>query len=174
MRVPLLFLLPIILLSFPVMGFATEQSFSQGSLKAVVKLSPDEPRAGENVTVKLGLQREGTPITDRTVAIEVYEKDSATPLLRREVEHLDDEYLDSFKFEKPGDYKVVLSIADPQKSDQTLQYEVMTSVAESGAAGHGGHGEHGFFSHHFGGGKWGWWGVGLMALIMVPLMAVGL
>jgi len=50
----------------------------------------------------------------------------------------------------------------------------MATVAEGGAAEHGGHGVHGFFSHHFGGGRWGWWGVGLMALIMVPLMAVGL
>lgn len=174
MRVPLLFIISIILFSFPVMGFAMEQSFTQGGLKAVVKLSPPEPRTGENVTVKLGLQREGTPITDRTVAIEVYEKDSTTPLLQREVERLDDEYLDTFKFEKPGDYRVVLTITDPQTSDQTLRYEVMATVAEGGAAEHGGHGEHGFFSHHFGGGKWGWWGVGLMALIMVPLMAVGL
>ncbi|WP_298439580.1 hAT transposon family protein [Geobacter sp.] len=171
MRVPLLSLVAIMLLSFPVMGFATEQSFSQGGLKAVVKLSPDELRAGENVTVKLGMQREGTPVTDRTVTIEVYEKDSATPLLKREVERLDDEYLDTFKFEKPGDYRVVLNIADPQKSDQALHYEVMATVAESGDTGHD---QHGFFSHHFGGGKWGWWGVGLMVLIMVPLMAVGL
>ncbi|MBT1074242.1 hypothetical protein [Geobacter grbiciae] len=174
MRIPLLLIISIMLLSFPVMGFATEQSFTQGGLKAVVKLSPPEPRAGENITVKLGLQREGTHITDRTVAIEVYEKDSATLLLKKEVERLEDEYLDTFKFEKPGEYRVVLTIADPQKSDQTLRYEIMATVAEGGGAEHGGHGEHGFFSHHFGGGKWGWWGVGLMALIMVPLMAVGL
>lgn len=174
MRVPLLFLMSIMFLSLPVMGFATEQSFTQGELKAVVKLTPNEPRAGENVTVKLGLQREGTPITDRAVTIEVYENDSPTPLFTREVERLDDEYLDTFKFEKPGDYRVVLTISGPQTSDQALRYEVMATVAEGGAAEHGGHEEHSFFSHHFGGGKWGWWGVGLMALIMVPLMAVGL
>ncbi|WP_298272419.1 FixH family protein [Geobacter sp.] len=158
----------------PASGFALEQSFSQNGVRASVKLSPDQLVAGENVTLKLRLEKDGHPVTDDRVTLEVYEKDAAAPIMTKEVELLEDEYLETWKFEKPGDYRVVLAIADPQKSGQALRYEVMASVAQAGAAGEAGHEEHGFFAHHFGKGKWGWWGAGLMLLIMVPIMALGL
>jgi len=37
------------------------------------------------------------------------------------------------------------------------------------AAG-GKHGDYGFFSHLFGGGKWGWWGAGLMLIMMLLVL----
>ena len=160
----------IFLISLPAASLAMEQSFSQGGVKAVVKLSPEELRAQENVSLKLSLLKDGAPITDRKVFIEIYEKDSQTPLISREVQTLDDEYLETWKFEKPGDYRVLLKISDPVATERELHYEVNASVGESGGQGHE---DHGFFSHHFGG-KWGWWGAGLMVLIMVPLMVVGL
>jgi len=32
--------------------------------------------------------------------------------------------------------------------------------------------DHGFFSHHFDGSGWGWWGTGLLLVIMVPMMII--
>jgi len=48
---------------------------------------------------------------------------------------------------------VVIKIADHQKPGEIIQYEVNASIADTG----GEHGDHGFFSHHFGGDRWGWW-----------------
>lgn len=153
---------------------AMEQSFTQSGLKANIRLSPDELAAGKKVNLALRLERDGQVVTDRKVTLEVYDKKAKKPTVKREVDSLDDEYVDAWSFEKPGDYKVVVSIADPQKPGEALQYEVKASIGEAKDADHNGHEEHGFFSHHFGGGKWGWWGAGLMLLVMVPLMIVGL
>lgn len=162
------------LLVVPFTTFALEQSFTQNGLKAVIKLMPDELVAGKNVDLALKLERDGQSVTDRKVTLEIYDKEATEPTIKREVDLLDDEYVDSWSFEKPGDYKLVVSIADLQKPGETLHYEVKASVGEAKDAGHDGHEEHGFFSHHFGGGKWGWWGAGLMLIMMVPLMIVGL
>lgn len=158
------------LLAVPLTTFALEQSFTQSGLKAVIRLSPDDIAAGKRVNLALKLEKDGQTATDRKVILEVYEKEATEPMIKREVDLLDDEYIDSWSFEKPGEYKVVVSIADPQQPGEALHYEVRASVGEAKDAGHQGHEDHGFFSHHFGGGKWGWWGMGLMMLIMVPIM----
>ena len=157
-------------LTFPLSTYALEQSFTQSGLKAVIKLTPDELEAGKEVNLGVRLEKDGQPVTDRNVTLEVYEKDSTDPAIRREVDLLDGEYIDSWSFDKTGDYKVVIGIANPQKPDEALHYEVKASVSEAGD-GHNGHEEHGFFSHHFGS-KWGWWGMGIMILMMVPMMIV--
>lgn len=162
------------LFAIPLSAFALEQSFTQNGLKAVIRLSPDELIVGKKVDLALKLEKDGQIATDRKVALEVYEKEATEPMIKREIDLLDDEYIDSWSFEKPGDYKVVVSIAEPQKPGEALHYEVRASVGEAKAAGHNGHEDHGFLSHHFGGGKWGWWGAGLMLLIMVPMMIIGL
>ena len=61
---------------------------------------------------------------------------------------------------------MVLKIADRQKPDEIISYEINASVMGEG----GEHENHGFFAHHFGGGSWGWWGTGLMIVIMAPMM----
>ncbi|MDD2733610.1 MAG: hypothetical protein PHF56_06680 [Desulfuromonadaceae bacterium] len=61
---------------------------------------------------------------------------------------------------------MVIKIADNQKPDEIISYEVNATIVDAG----GEHGGHGFLSHHFGGGKWGWWGTGLMLIMMVPMM----
>ena len=162
------------LFAIPANAFALEQSFTQNGLKAQIRLSPDELVVGKKVDLALKLEKDGQIAKDRKVTLEIYEDGKTEPKVRREIDLLDDEYIDSWSFEKPGDYKVVVSIADPLKPGEALHYEVKASVGEAKAAGNDGHAEHGFFSHHFGGGKWGWWGVGLMLLIMVPMMIVGL
>ena len=63
---------------------------------------------------------------------------------------------------------MVIKIADRQMPDDIVSYEVNASVMDAGSE----HGDHGFFTHHFGGGKWGWWGTGLMLIIMVPMMVI--
>ncbi|KAF0221228.1 MAG: hypothetical protein FD174_366 [Geobacteraceae bacterium] len=160
------------LLALPLNAFALEQSFTQNGLKALIKLTPDELVAGKKVDLVLKLEKDGQTATDRKVTLEAYGKEASEPTIKREVDLLDDEYVDSWSFEKPGDYKVVVSIADPQKSGEALHYEVRASVGAAKDAGHNGHEEHGFFSHHFG--KKGWWMGGLMLLIMVPMMLIAL
>jgi len=145
-----------------------EQSFTQQGLKATIKLSPEKLETQSKVQLSLSLSKDGASITDRDVTLEVYERNADQPIIKRPVDALDSEYVDSWKFEKAGDYKVVIKIADHQRPDEIIQYEVNASIM--GATGD--HGEHGFFSHHFGGGKWGWWGAGLMLIMMVPMMVL--
>ena len=158
------------LLSMPIAAAALEQSFTQNNLKATVKLSPDDPTAGSKTDLALKLEENGQPVTDKKVTLEVYEKEGTEPVLKREVDVLEDVYLDSWNFEKPGEYMVLATVADLQKPSEALRYQINVTVSEAKDSQH----EHGFFSHHFGGGKWGWWGAGLMLLIMVPMMAIAL
>lgn len=159
-------ILLLILIALPSAAFALEQSLSQQGLKATIKLSPEKLETQSNAQISLSLSKDGASITDRDVTLEVYEQNSAQPIINRQVDVLDSEYVDSWKFEKTGDYKVVIKIADHQKADEIISYEVNATVMASG----GEHGDHGFFSHHFGGGKWGWWGTGFMLIMMVPMM----
>lgn len=174
MAIKLLIALASLLLLSPSLASASEQAFVRNGLKAVIRLSPDALVAGGKANMALRLEQEGAPLTDRKVELEVYEKEAAQPILKREVDPLDGEYVDSWEFAKPGDYRVVVSISDPGKSAEALRYEVAASVGEAATGEHAGHEDHGFFSHHFGGGKWKWWGAGLMVLMMVPMVALGL
>lgn len=154
------------LIMLPGAAFGLEQSFTQQGLKATIKLSPEKLEAENKAHLSLRLDKDGTAVTDRDVILEVYERNADRPIIKRRVDILDSEYVDAWKFEKSGDYKVIIKIADHQKQDETIQYELMATV---GAAG----GDHGFFAHHFGGeGKWGWWGTGLMIIMMVPMMVL--
>ena len=154
----------LLLTILPSTAFALEQSFTQQGLKATVKLSPESLEPQSKIQLSLGLSKDGASITDKDVTLEVYERDVDQPIISHPVDVLDTEYVDSWRFEKAGDYKVVIKIAGHQKPDEVIQYEINASVADADAQ----HGDHGFFAHHFGG-HWGWWGAGLM-LIMMPLM----
>lgn len=159
------FLVLLLLITLPGTAFALEQSFTQQGLKATIKLSPDRLETQSEVHLSLNLSKDGAFITDRDVTLEVYEGNADKPIITHPVDVLDGDYVDSWKFDKKGDYKVVLKIADHLKPNEIIQYEVNASVVDAGSQ----HGDHGFFAHHFGGGHWGWWGAGLM-LIMMPLM----
>lgn len=159
-------ILLLILITLPGTAFALEQSFSQQGLKATIKLSPEKLETQSKVQLSLSLSKDGASLTDRDVTLEVYEQNTAQPIIKRQVDVLDTEYVDSWKFEKTGDYKVVIKIADHRKPGEIISYEVNATVMDAG----GEHGEHGFFAHHFGGGKWGWWGTGFMIIMMVPMM----
>lgn len=163
-----------LLLLSPSLALAGEQTFVQNGLKAVIRLSPDALAAGGKVNMALKLEQEGKTLTDRKVSLEISGKEATEPLLKREVDVLDDEYVDSWEFAKAGDYRIAVTITDPQGSAEALRYEVAASVGEAAAGEHAGHEDHGFFAHHFGKGKWGWWGAGLMVLMMVPMLALGL
>lgn len=157
------------LVIMPSAAFALEQSFTQQGLKATIKLSPEKLETQTTVQLSLGLSEDGTSLTDRDVTLEVYERNADQPIIKRQIDVLDTEYVDSWKFEKSGDYKVVINIADHQKPDEIIHYEINASIMDAG----GEHGDHGFFAHHFSGkGKWGWWGAGLMVLMMVPMMVL--
>lgn len=158
-------ILLLLLAAIPGAAFALEQSFTQQGLKATIKLSPERLETRSEVQLSVSLSKDGTPLTDRDLTLEVYERNASQPIISHAVDVLDTEYVDSWKFEEAGDYKVVIKIADRQKPDEAIQYEVNASVVDAGAQ----HGDHGFFAHHFGGGHWSWWGAGLM-LIMMPLM----
>ena len=157
-----------LLIALPGAAFALEQSFTQQGLKATVKLSPEKLETESKVQLSLSLRKDGASLTDRDVTLEVYERNADKPIIKRQVDALDTEYVDSWKFDKAGDYKVIIKITDHQKPDEIISYEINASVMDAGA----GHGEHGFISHHFGGGKWGWWGPGLMLIMMVPMMVL--
>jgi len=160
-------ILLLILITLPSAVFALEQSFTQQGLKATIKLSPEQLETQSTVQLSLSLSKDGASLTDRAVTLEVYERNSEQPIITRQVDLLDTEYVESWKFEKSGDYKVLIKIADHQNSDETIHYEVNANIVDSGD----GHGDHGFFAHHFSGkGKWGWWGTGFMVLMMVPMM----
>lgn len=161
-------ILLLMLITLPAAAFGLEQSFTQQGLKATVKLSPDKIEPNANVQLALSLSKDGVLIADRAVTLEVFEQNNDQPIIKRQIDLLDNEYVDSWKFEKPGDYKVVVKIADRQNQSEVIQYEVNASVTNAGSE----HGDHGFFSHHFGGGKWGWWGAGIMLLMMVPMMVL--
>jgi len=157
----------LLLITLPSTVFALEQSFTQQGLKATIKLSPEKLETQSTVQLSLSLNKDGASLTDRAVTLELYDRNSDQPIITRTVDVLDTEYVDSWKFDKAGDYKVVINIADHQNPDETIHYEVNATVVEAG----GEHGDHGFFAHHFSGkGKWGWWGTGLMVLMMVPMM----
>ena len=159
-------ILLLMLITLPGTAFALEQSFSQQGLKASIKLSPDRLETQSKVQLSLGLSKDSVSLIDKDVTLEVYERNVDQPIIKRQVDVLDTEYVDSWKFEKAGDYKVVVKIADHQKPDEIIRYEVNATVTDSG----GKHGEHGFFAHHFGEGRWGWWGPGLMLLMMGTMM----
>ena len=159
-----LFLL-LLLVTLPNAAFALEQSFTQQGIKATVKLTPERLEKQSEVQLLVRLSKDGTPVTDRDVKLEVYEQKSDQPIITRLVDVLDNEYVDSWTFEKAGDYRVAIKIVDHQKPDEIIQYEVNANVTDADTQ----HGEHGFISHHFGGGHWGWWGAGLMLIIM-PMM----
>lgn len=159
-------LLLLMLIALPNAAFALEQSFAQQGLKATIKLSPEKLEAESNVQLSLSLSKDGASLTDRDVMLEVYEQNADQPIIKRQVDVLGNEYVDSWKFEKAGDYKVVIKIADRRNPDDIIHYEVNAGIADAS----GGHGDHGFFTHHFGGGKWGWWGTGLMLIMMAPMM----
>ncbi len=161
-------ILLLILITLPGSAFALEQSFTQQGLKATIKLSPEKLEIQSKIQLSLSLSKDGVSLTDRDVTLEVYELKSDQPIIKRSVDVLDTEYVDSWKFEKAGDYKVVIKVADHQKPDEIISYGVNANVMDAG----GGHGDHGFFSHHFGGGRWGWWGAGLMLIMMVPMMVL--
>lgn len=162
-------ILLLILITLPGAAFALEQSFTQQGLKATIKLTPEKLETQSKVQLSLSLSKDGASLTDREVTLEVYAQNADQPIIERPVDVLDTEYIDSWKFDKAGDYKVVVKIADNQKPDQIIQYEINASIADAG----GEHGDHGFFAHHFSGkGKWGWWGTGLMLIMMVPMMAL--
>ncbi len=165
------FTLFIIFLAAPAALLAMEQSFTQNGLTAVIRLSPDELIAGKSANLALKLENEGQPVSDRTVSLEVCAKDAAEPVVKRGVDFLEDEYIDSWTFEKPGDYRVALDISDPREPGKALHYEIKASVGEANDADHEGHEEHGFFSRHFSG-KSGWVMGGMMLLIMVPMMII--
>jgi hypothetical protein len=61
------------------------------------------------------LSKDGASLADRDVTLEVYERSVDQQIIKRQVDVLDTEYVDSWRFEKSGDYKVVIKIADPQK-----------------------------------------------------------
>lgn len=162
-------ILLLMLITLPGAAFAIEQSFTQQGLKATIKLSPEKLETQSKVQLSLSLSKDGASLTDRDVTLEVYEHNADQPIIKRLVDVLDTEYVDSWKFDKAGDYKVVVKIADNQNPDQIIHYEINASIADAG----GEHGDHGFFAHHFSGkGKWGWWGTGLMLIMMVPMMAL--
>jgi len=158
------FLVLLLLIALPGTAFALEQSFTQQGLKATIKLSPERLEPQSKIQLSVGLSKDGASITDKDVTLEVYERNADQPIISHPVDVLDTEYFDSWRFEKAGDYKVVIKIADHQKPDEVIQYEVNASVMDAGAE----HGDHGFFARHFRG-HWGWWGAGIM-LIMMPLM----
>lgn len=159
-------ILLLMLITLPGTAIALEQSFSQQGLKATIKLSPEKLETQSKVQLSLSLSKDGASLTDKDVTLEVYEKNADQPIIKRQVDVLGTEYVDSWKFEKTGDYKVVIKIADHQNPDEIISYEVNATVMDAG----GEHGEHGFFAHHFGGGRWGWWGTGFMLLMMGTMM----
>jgi len=161
-------ILLILLIALPVSAFALEQSFTQQGFKATIKLSPEKLETQSKIQLSVSLSKDGASFADRDMTLEVYELNTDQPIIRRPVDVLDTEYVDSWKFEKAGDYKVVIKIADHKKPDQIIQYEVNARVMAAG----GEHGDHGFFAHHFGGGGWGWWGTGLMLIMMVPMVVI--
>lgn len=162
-------ILLLMLITLPNAAFALEQSFTQQGLKATIKLSPEKLETQSKVQLSLSLSKDGASLIDRDVTLEVYEQNVDQPIITRPVDVLDTEYVDSWQFEKAGDYKVVIKIADHQNPDEIINYEVNASVMAAG----GEHGDHGFFAHHFSGkGKWGWWGTGFMLIMMVPMMVL--
>jgi hypothetical protein len=157
-----------LMIALPGAAFGLEQSFTQQGLKATIKLSPEKLETQSKVQLSLSLSKDGVSLTDRDVTLEVYERNADQPIIKRPIDVLDSEYIDSWKFEKAGDYKVVIKIADHQKPEEIIQYEVNASIMDTG----GEHGDHGFFSHHFGGGTWRWWGAGIMLIMMVPMVVL--
>lgn len=161
-------ILLLMLITLPSGAFALEQSFSQQGLKATIKLSPEKLETQSTIQLSLSLSKDGANLTDRNVILEVYERNADQPIIKRQVDVLDNEYVDSWKFVKAGDYKVVINISDHQKPDEIIHYEINATVGDAVGVQE----DHGFFAHHFGGGKWGWWGTGLMLLMMVPMMII--
>lgn len=164
MKLPILIIF--LLIAMPTSALALEQSFTQQGFKTSIKLSPDRPEPHSEVHLQVSLSKDGNSITDKDVTLEVYERDAARPLFRRPIDLLDGDYVDSWQFENAGDYKLVIRIADHDKPGDLLRYEINAGVADMSKD----HSDDGFFAHHFGGGHWGWWGAGLMVIMMVPMM----
>lgn len=152
----------LLLILIPAAAFGLEQTFTQNGLKATIKLTPDKPEPDQEITLSIRLERNGKSVTNKDVQLKVYPEGSEAPWLAQSVDVLDGEYIDSWKFPRPGTYRVAIHISDANQPEEAIQYEVKASVPEPER-------DHGFFSHHFGG-KWGWWGAGAMALMMVPMM----
>lgn len=151
----------ILMIIIPASAFGMEQTFVKNDTKITVKLLPEKPEQHRKAQLSLKLEQGGVVVTDKQVLLAVYHEKSDQPLFSRAVDVLDGEYIDSWLFEKPGDYRITLKILDQSKPGEAIGYEVNASVAE---AGH----QKGFFEHHFE--KWGWWGVGFMVLMMLPMM----
>lgn len=160
-----LLILLALLITVPAPVFALQQTFTQQGLMTTIKLAPEKLEPHSKVQLQLSLEREGLSVTDREVTLEVYEHSALQPLLSRKVGLIGTDYLDSWAFDKPGEYKVVIKIADEQKPDQTINYEISATVTDPSAE----QADHGFFEHHLGG-HWGWWGAGMMVIMMVPMM----
>lgn len=152
----------LILTILPSICFALEQSFTRNGLEVAVKLSPEKLVVQDKINLSLTLRRSGAILTDREVTLEVYERNADQPIIKRKVDFLDTAYCDSLRFEKAGEYKVILSIVDPGNRDDSIRYEVNATVVTAGM----GHKDHGFFSHHMG----GWWGAGFMIVMMTAML----
>ncbi|TSK07826.1 MAG: hypothetical protein FPO08_00485 [Geobacter sp.] len=155
----------LMLMVLPNVAFALEQSFTQQGVEATVKLVPDKIEQQTEVGVHIHLSKDGIPLIDRDVTLEVYDQASHQPVISRRVDVLDNEYVDSWTFDKPGDYRVVITIAEHQKPLEAIQYAAQVKVVDHDSQ----ESDQSFFAHHFGDGHWGWWGAGLM-LIMMPMM----
>lgn len=151
----------VVMLLMPSAALGMEQTFVKNDTKVTVKLLPEKPEQHRKAQLSLKLEQGGVIVTDKQVLLAVYHEKSEQPLFSRAVDVLDGEYIDSWKFEEPGDYRISLKILDQSKPDEAIVYEVNASVAEAGN-------KKGFFAHHFE--KWGWWGVGFMVLMMLPMM----
>ena len=160
-------ILLLLLITVPGAAFGLEQSFTQQGIKATIKLSPDRLETQGKVQLSVKLDRDGTALTNSVVTLEIYENSEVKPFIKHPVDILDSEYVDSWKFENAGDYKIVIIISVPEKPDNVFSYEVKASVMDA-ATGQGSHHEGGFWSHHLE--KWGWWGVGAMGIMMIPMI----
>ncbi|MCM0083574.1 hypothetical protein L4X63_18470 [Geomonas sp. Red32] len=154
----------VFLLLMPTVVLAMEQSFTRQGMKTTVVLTPDTPDAGSEVQLKMTLEQDGARVTDREVTLQVFQGDQAEPILDRDVDVLDGQYVDSWRFAKPGEYRVAIGIAGAGDDDDWIDYQVKATVVDSSH-------DHGFFSHHFGS-HWGWWGAGMMILMMVPMIVL--
>ncbi|MDD2733612.1 MAG: hypothetical protein PHF56_06690 [Desulfuromonadaceae bacterium] len=103
-------ILLLMLIALPGYAFALEQSFTQQGLKATIKLSPEKLETQSKIQLSLSLSKAGANLTDRDVTLEVYEQNADQPIIKRPVDVLDTEYVDSWKFDKAGDYKVVTEL----------------------------------------------------------------
>src|SRR5690348_8374704 len=117
----------ILLAIFPTAAFSLEQSFTQQGLRTTINLTPEKLEPQSEVQLRLALSKDGATVADKDVTLEVYERDAAQPVINHQVDVLDGEYVDSWQFEKPGDYQVVILIGDHGKAGGLLRYEINAS-----------------------------------------------